>query len=145
MPVYLEHISQPTEQDWIDLDKIYSDCPQQWLSDASDIKASLQSLLDQQAWLIGGRFNSRLLGAVIAAKDGSNVTLQHLCVREITRNRGVAHQLLHHLSGWADENAYTLIAKNIPLELFGSLEKRGFKQESNSANTESGNFKRNPS
>ena len=98
MPVHLEHISQPTEQDWIDLGKIYADAPQEWLSDASDINTSLQSLLDQQVWFIGGRFNSRLLGAMQASKKGNNVILQHLCVRNITTNRGVAHQIMHHLN-----------------------------------------------
>lgn len=126
MPVQLEHISQPTEQDWIDLGKIYADAPQEWLSDTSDIKASLQPLLDQQTWLIAGRFNSRLLGAMQASKEDNNVILQHLCVRNITTNRGVAHQIMHHLNGWADENGYTLIAKDLPVELENSLKNRGF-------------------
>jgi hypothetical protein len=129
MPVHLEHISQPTEQDWIDLGKIYADAPQEWLSDASDIKASLQPLLDQQTWLIAGRFNSRLLGAMKANQDGNNITLQHLCVRNITTNRGVAHQIMHHLNGWADENGYTLIAKELPHELENSLKNRGFSKK----------------
>lgn len=129
MPVHLEHISQPTEQDWIDLGKIYADAPQEWLSDASDINTSLQSLLDQQVWFIGGRFNSRLLGAMQASKEGNNVILQHLCVRNITTNRGVAHQIMHHLNRWADENGYTLIAKDLPVELENSLKNRGFTEK----------------
>lgn len=129
MPVYLEHISQPTEQDWIDLGKIYADAPQEWLSDTSDIKASLQPLIAQQTWIIGGRFNSRLLGAMQANKDENNVILQHLCVRDITRNRGVAHQLMHHLNSWADENGYTLIVKELPEELTNSLINRGFSEQ----------------
>ena len=71
MPVHLEHITQPTQQDWIDLGKIYTDAPQEWLTDASDIQASLQELLDQGEWLIAGRFNARLLGALKATKDGN--------------------------------------------------------------------------
>ena len=126
MPVHLEHISQPTEQDWIDLGKIYSDAPQEWLTDASDIKASLQQLLDQDIWLIAGRFNARLLGALQAEKQGNSITLRHGCVRKVTINRGVAHQMLHHMSQWADENGYTLIAKDLPKELVNSLKKRGF-------------------
>lgn len=137
MPVYLEHISQPTEQDWIDLGKIYADAPQEWLSDASDIKASLQPLVDQQTWVIGARFNSRLLGAMRASKEENNVILQHLCVRNITRNRGVAHQLMHHVNSWADENGYTLIAKELPEELTNSLINRGFTEQN-------GDFVRTP-
>lgn len=129
MPVHLEHISQPTEQDWIDLGKIYADAPQEWLSDASDIKASLQPLLDKQDWFIAGRFNSRLLGAMKASKEDNNVILQHLCVRNITTNRGVAHQIMHHLNRWADENGYTLIAKDLPVELENSLKNRGFTEK----------------
>lgn len=138
MPIQLEHISQPTEQDWIDLGKIYSDGPQEWLSDPSDIKASLQPLLDQQNWLIAGRFNSRLLGAMEAKKDGNIITLQHFCVRNITRNRGVAHQIFHYIVKWADENAYTLITKELPSELIESLQKRGFSKKGDI-------FERNPS
>ncbi|MBA35427.1 MAG: aspartate 1-decarboxylase autocleavage activator PanM [Oleispira sp.] len=126
MPVHLEHISQPTDQDWIDLGKIYTDAPQEWLSNSSDIKGSLQALLDNDYWLIAGRFNSRLLGAMQAKKDGSDITLSHFCVRNVTINRGVAHQMLHHISKWANENGYRLIAKGVPAELSNSLIKRNF-------------------
>lgn len=126
MPVHLEHISQPTEQDWIDLGKIYTDAPQEWLSNASDIKASLQQLLDKGTWLIAGRFNSRLLGALQAEKDGSNIILRHFCVRKVTINRGVAHQMLHHMSTWADENGFLLIAKDVPAEFASALKSRNF-------------------
>jgi len=137
MPVHLEHISLPTEQDWIDLGKIYSDAPPQWLSDESDIKGSLQTLLDQGKWFISGRFNARLLGAMQATKEGTHITLSHFCVRKITINRGVAHQMLHHMGTWADENGYTLIAKDVPKDLAKSLITRGFIEKNN-------DFIRNP-
>jgi hypothetical protein len=126
MPVHLEHISQPSEQDWIDLGKIYADAPQQWLSNNNDIKGSLQALLDQGIWFISGRFNARLLGAMQAEKEGTNVTLANFCVRKITTNRGVAHQMFHHMGTWADANGYTLIAKEVPAELTKALLRRGF-------------------
>jgi hypothetical protein len=131
MPVHLEHISQPTEQDWIDLGKIYSDAPQEWLTDATDIQASLQQLFDQGTWLIAGRVNARLLGALKAEKNGNDITLSHFCVRKITINRGVAHQMLHHMSTWADENGFTLIAKDVPAELTRALKNRGFVAKDN--------------
>jgi GNAT superfamily N-acetyltransferase len=137
MPVHLEHISQPTEQDWIDLGKIYSDAPQEWLINADDIKASLQELLDNDIWFIAGRFNSRLLGALQAQKDGNNIILRHFCVRKITVNRGVAHQMLHHMSKWADENGYTLIVEDLPDELSKALKNREFVEKAQS-------FIRNP-
>ncbi len=126
MPVHLEHITQPTEQDWIDLGKIYTDAPQEWLTDAQDIKGSLETLLANDIWFIAGRFNARLLGAMQAQKKGNNILLSHFCVRKITANRGVAHQMLHHMSKWADQNGYTLIAKNLPSELANALKNRDF-------------------
>lgn len=137
MPVHLEHITKPTEQDWIDLGKIYTEAPQDWLSNPSDIKGSLKSLLANNIWIIAGRFNARLLGAMKAQKDGSNILLSHFNVRKITVNRGVAHQIFHHMSNWADENGYTLIAKDVPSELANSLKNRDFIEINN-------NFVRNP-
>ena len=131
MPVHLEHISQPTEQDWIDLGKIYTDAPQEWLSNASDIKASLQQLLDKGTWIIAGRFNSRLLGALQAEKEGNNIILRNFCVRKVTVNRGVAHQMLHHMGTWADENGYVLVAKDVPTELANALKNRHFISKDN--------------
>jgi hypothetical protein len=126
MPVHLEHISQPSEQDWIDLGKIYSDAPKEWLTDASDIKTSLQQRLDQNIWFIAGRFNARLLGAMQAQKDGNKIILRYFSVRKITVNRGVAHQMLHHMGIWADENGFSLIAKDVPENLANALIKRDF-------------------
>ncbi len=137
MPVHLEHISQPTEQDWIDLGKIYSDAPQVWLSDPQDIKTSLEKLLAADIWFIAGRFNARLLGAMQAEKDGNNIVLRHFCVRKITINRGVAHQMLHHMGIWADQNGYTLVAKDLPDELANALKNRDFIKKDN-------DFVRNP-
>lgn len=137
MPVHLEHVTQPSEQDWIDLGKIYADAPQEWLNDPSDTKGSLQALLDQGTWFISGRFNARLLGAMKAEQKENEILLSHFCVRNITVNRGVAHQMLHHMSAWADKNGYTLIAKEVPEELENSLIKRGFIKENNT-------FIRNP-
>ena len=119
MPVYLEHITQPTESDWIDLEKIYTKSPKKWLVE------------NDNSWFIAGRFNSRLLGAVLAEKTANNITLNYFCVREITRNRGVAHQMLHHINRWADNNGYTIIIQDLPESLSDNLIKRGFLQEGN--------------
>jgi len=126
MPVHLEHIEKPTEQDWIDLGKIYADAPQDWLSDPSNHQQSLQTLLDAGTWLIAGRFNSRLLGVMEATKDGDTVTLKHFSVRNVTKGRGVAHQMLHHINRWADQNGLTLIAEGVPADLANSLKNREF-------------------
>ena len=128
MPVYLEHIHQPTDEDWKDLQKIYNDAPDSWAIDATDIRKALTPALENDQWLIAGRFNSRLLGALKAAKDGTNIRLSALCVRKVTINRGVAHQMLHHISVWADQNNYTLIAEGVPDELANPLINRGFQR-----------------
>ena len=137
MPVLLEHITQPTEQDWIDLGKIYADAPQEWLENTSDIKSSLQNLLDQDIWFIAGRFNARLLGALKARKEGDTIYLSDFCVRKVTVNRGVAHQMMHHIRTWADKEGYTLVAKDVPPELANALINRDFV-------TKDDDFKRNP-
>lgn len=137
MPVLLEHITQPTEQDWIDLGKIYADAPQEWLENSDDIKSSLQKLLDQDIWFIAGRFNARLLAALKAKKEGSTIYLSDLSVRKVTVKRGVAHQMMHHMRIWADEQGYTLVAKDVPPELANALINREFVEKE-------GVFKRNP-
>ena len=40
------------------------------------------------------RFNSRLLGAALLDKQAQRWLLSHLCVRALTRNRGVARRLV---------------------------------------------------
>ena len=126
MPVELEHISQPTAEDLVDLKKIYADGPQDWLSYPDDIEASLSSWLGDGRWLIAGRFNSRLLAAMKADQQGQNVILSHFSVRDMTKGRGVAHQMLHFLAVWADEHGYTLIAVDVPESLHASLLNRGY-------------------
>lgn len=137
MPVHLEHIEKPTPQDWIDLGKIYTDAPDEWLSDPTDHQQSLQSLLDSGKWLIAGRFNERLLGSMEAEKDGSIITLQHFCVRNVTKGRGVAHQMLHHINRWADTEQLTLVAEGVPEDIANSLINREFELVD-------GKFVRNP-
>lgn len=84
MPVIAERITQPSEQDLIDLDKT-CEGDKQWLHDA----------LASDDWLIGGRFNDRLVAAFLLKNAGNHWHLRHLQVRAITRRRGVARQTLH--------------------------------------------------
>lgn len=90
MPVTLEAISNPSEQDLLDLDKIYTDYP-------TDLRwPALQQQLsaNPQLRLYAGRFNNRLLGAITVREENGQLLLENLCVRRITRQRNVARDIV---------------------------------------------------
>lgn len=96
MPVYLEHVQLPSSQDQTDLDKIYADAPDWLLAPYADADALLQDNLPHGR-MVGARFNARLLGAAILLREADRWQVSHLCVREVTRMRGVARRLLSEL------------------------------------------------
>lgn len=96
MPVFLEHIQLPGSQDRTDLEKIYADAPAWLLPPYASAEDLLHGNL-MQGNLVGARFNQRLLGAAILRQEGDQWLVSHLCVREITRMRGVARRLLDEL------------------------------------------------
>ena len=55
-----------------------------------------------------GRFNGRLLGAALLNKQTERWLLSHLCVRELTRNRGVARRILQEATRLAGEAGQAL-------------------------------------
>ncbi|WP_446937459.1 acetyl-CoA sensor PanZ family protein [Pseudomonas aeruginosa] len=69
MPVIVETLAQPSTQDRLDLAKIYADAPD---------------------WL----FAPHADGAALLRRGGDAWQLSHLCVRGITRGRGVGRRLL---------------------------------------------------
>ncbi|HCI4592651.1 TPA: aspartate 1-decarboxylase autocleavage activator PanM [Klebsiella quasipneumoniae subsp. similipneumoniae] len=77
--IRLQHFSV---QDRIDLGKIW---PSQDLS---------MLTLDENHRLYAARFNERLLGAVRVTLRGVEGELSDLCVREVTRRRGVGQYLV---------------------------------------------------
>ena len=77
--IRLQHFS---DQDRIDLGKIW---PSQDLSPLT---------LDENHRLYAARFNERLLGAVRVTLRGVEGELSDLCVREVTRRRGVGQYLV---------------------------------------------------
>lgn len=130
MPVIVQLLNQATDQDQQDLQKIYRDAPQ-WLF--APFTGSVQlietSLLEGS--LIAGRFNDRLLGAARLQRQADVWHLSQLCVRKITRRRGVAERLvreaqtmaaqsgavLHLLAPAGHLEAQALAAKlNVPLD-----------------------------
>ncbi len=93
MPIVVQTLHEATYQDQQDLRKIYHDAPP-WLFApfADDLQLIESALAD--ASLIAGRFNDRLLGAARLQRQGQVWHLSQLCVRKITRRRGVAERLV---------------------------------------------------
>src|SRR5690606_6300810 len=93
MPVYVESVTNPSDQDHTDLARIYADAPAWLFAPHADAEALVAAGVAQGA-LIAGRFNDRLLGAALLERFEDRWRLSHLCVRNITRGRGVARRLL---------------------------------------------------
>ncbi|MBT8765751.1 acetyl-CoA sensor PanZ family protein [Metapseudomonas boanensis] len=102
MPVIVETVSAPSAQDRSDLEKIYADAPD-WLlppfADAGELIG--QGIARGQ--LLAGRFNDRLLGAALLEKGEDHWRLSHLCVRKVTRQRGVGRRLVDEATRLARE------------------------------------------
>lgn len=107
MPVYFENAAEFSPQDLTDLEKIYADAPSWLLPPYADGAALIAQGIKRNT-LVTARFNSRLLGAALLAKQGNVWTLSHLCVRALTRQRGVARRLLEEATRLAQEAQATL-------------------------------------
>lgn len=127
MPVTLETVANPTEQDLVDLEKIYADYPP-----ATDW-ASLQQTLEQNPamTLYAGRFNNRLLGAVSVTEEDGNLALNHLCVRAITRERHVGRDILRLLLAKYPEKSFSLKLCTDSPATEKLLANAGFEQQGN--------------
>lgn len=104
MPVHLEWVKQPTEQDLTDLQKLLDDAPEDWHLRDTD----LQSYLAAHPQLAAGRFNDRLIALAEVSAHNNACKIERLLVRKVTRNRGVARQLLTRLCQWADREQQAL-------------------------------------
>ncbi|MHB0765720.1 aspartate 1-decarboxylase autocleavage activator PanM [Stutzerimonas sp. NM35] len=93
MPVFVETITEPSQQDLVDLAKIFADAPAWLLAPHANAEALIQAALADGS-LIAGRFNDRLLGAALLRRDTRHWRLSHLCVRKITRRRGVGKRII---------------------------------------------------
>ena len=108
MPILIEALpAQPDPSDLNDLQKIYRDAPNGLLpescdvDDTADLLATLRPDVDTQ--LYGARFNGRLLGAVVARESAHALVTCYLCVRKVTRNRGVGKRIMDVLHQITDE------------------------------------------
>ena len=107
MPVYVVAIDAPSDQDRIDLAKIYADAPDWLLAPHASADALIEAGL-ASGTLIAGRFNDRLLGAALLQRDEMDWRLSYLCVRKLTRGRGVARRIIEESRHQADAAGVSL-------------------------------------
>jgi len=107
MPVYVEFVRQPSAQDRSDLAKVYADAPDWLLAPHANAEALIGAGI-ASGQLIAGRFNDRLLGAALLEQGQDCWRLSHLCVRQITRQRGVGRRLLDEAQRLATEAGQAL-------------------------------------
>ncbi|WP_263081543.1 aspartate 1-decarboxylase autocleavage activator PanM [Endozoicomonas sp. Mp262] len=111
MPVTVEEVRQPSDQDLEDLQKIYEDAPSWMLEDwpSSSHQQAIKRLIestrkDKAHKLFAARFNNRLLGAIMVDEAPDYWLLHGLCVRNLTRSRGVGGRLLEQVVNKARES-----------------------------------------
>ena len=97
MPIVSALVQKPSSQDRIDIHKIFKDYPEPVAPEAVD------------AWLDAGElyaasFNDRLLGACRLVAHADYWQVDFLCVRAVTRKRGVAYKLLLDLQALAQQS-----------------------------------------
>lgn len=85
MKLTIEKLTQLSEQDRIDLDKIWQDRRYQ---------SALKNEINDQNGLFVARFNERLLAACWVKLSDNKALITDFMVREVTRRRGVGHYLL---------------------------------------------------
>lgn len=114
-------IPQLTPQLLIDLKKLYQ-------GHLSDVELSDKSLVDnlienKNLQFFVTKFNDRHLGAVKVALQENNAVLSGLCIREVTRRRGIAKNLLKEV----EKHLVTQKAQNVTMALseFCEEEKQG--------------------
>ena len=108
MPVFIENLTQASQQDLIDLTDLYDEQSAELLMPFANSKDLVeQSIAQQQLYVC--RFNGRLLGAAVLDKQADQWLLSHLCVRQLTWRRGVAKRLLEVVSQQAKEQVASLI------------------------------------
>ena len=102
MPIAVQALNDASYQDQQDLQKIYRDAPQWLFAPYSGDAQLIENSLDDSS-LIAGRFNDRLLGAARLTRQDRVWYLSHLCVRKVTRRRGVAERLVNQAQKMASQ------------------------------------------
>lgn len=115
MPIKVESVTNPTEQDWIDLQKIYLDLPHKAESatDMSGFQAEIKARFDNGEALFAARFNDRLIAScwIIQVSESEPRQISNFCVRKVTRRRGVGQQFLQFLLKQLSDSELTIDTK----------------------------------
>lgn len=82
-----------SDQDKIDLNKILIELPQYSGSSPEQLSSAVSDLC-QRYDLVSGYFNERILAACWLKQTDSHTEVKNLCVRSVTRRRGVGKKLL---------------------------------------------------
>jgi GNAT superfamily N-acetyltransferase len=130
LPVYLQWLDEPNEQDQTDLDKLYADAPANWFEQNQPANGAdwAQQKAKQGERIALGYFNDHIVcAACLVEQSGISdqaymYTVQQLCVRDVTRRRGVAKQLLVRLCQWANKSQSSLYIKDEESQLSGLYE-----------------------
>ncbi|QZP34777.1 acetyl-CoA sensor PanZ family protein [Pseudomonas sp. DR48] len=107
MPIIVEPLNEATYQDQQDLQKIYRDAPDWLFAPFSGDVQMIEGCL-RDGSLIAGRFNDRLLGAARLQRHPGVWHLSQICVRKITRRRGVAERLVNEAQKMAAQSGAVL-------------------------------------
>jgi predicted GNAT family N-acyltransferase len=123
-------VSSPSEQDLVDLNKLLAEAPAEWLPTHSEDLATdyLQQARANNQKVAAGRFNDRLIATTLISsidENDASLEIDQMLVRSITRDRGVAKQVLVRLTQLADQNGQTLIVKD-PKHQYRTLLEFGF-------------------
>jgi len=109
MPIISQLVQNPSAQDRIDIHKIFRDYPEP------------VNPTDVDTWLDAGElyaasFNDRLLGACRLVSQADRWQVDYLCVRTVTRRRGVAYKLVLDLKQLASDSNRALFC-HVPAHL----------------------------
>lgn len=85
MKLTIIRLTSFSEQDHIDLAKVWPEC------------SPISLDIDDTHRIYAARFNDRLLAAVRVTLRGTEGALDSLCVREVTRRRGVGQYLVEEV------------------------------------------------
>lgn len=99
MPVLLTHVTDTSDAaDVEQLEKIYTDAQPERLAQLPGVStpaAFVDSILkNPELSFYCGLFNDRLIAALVVSKADDSWQISHLCVRNVTRRRGVGSRLL---------------------------------------------------
>lgn len=96
MPVTISRVDLDDPAQRADLEKIYADSPV-WMRRDLSPEDFLERWIVPCDQIWGGWFNGRILGAVGIRDTDEGQQLIGICVRKVTRRRGVAYQMMEQV------------------------------------------------